>query len=239
MASQGMTMDADGNWMRRQSDDQPVRPPPHAADVAHACPSRVPLPLPAAYTSHVVKPLPGVCLCTIVQEYKLITEYAKSGRASCGRCSEKIGKDEVRVGRYGIAGLLRAVNVRRRCCCHLCTPPLTSTTSIIWPARHLGASGVRVRNRWAMPLPHRVPHHRRCGVVPVGCRRPIKWGGGCNGFISSWQHMKCIRLTEDEVVDPSCQIYGMGVLKVVDQKLLAAELKKVGIIARALAALPG
>lgn len=51
------------------------------------------------------------------QVYRLNCEYSKSGRAACGRCSEKIGKGEVRVG------------------------------------------------------------------------RPIKWGGGANGFISTWQRM--------------------------------------------------
>jgi len=50
-----------------------------------------------------------------LQVYRLSCEYSKSGRAACGRCSEKIGKGEVRVG------------------------------------------------------------------------RPIKWGGGANGFISTWQ----------------------------------------------------
>ena len=83
---------------------------------------------------------------------------------------------------------------------------------------------------------------KTCGEkVPKGDARlgkPVKWGGGTNGFISGWSHVKCTRWADVipphelkqreeagiEFPDPAENVFGFAALSDANQALLRSEL---------------
>mmetsp|Transcript_9849 Transcript_9849/g.24246 ORF Transcript_9849/g.24246 Transcript_9849/m.24246 type:complete len:1443 (-) Transcript_9849:103-4431(-) len=58
---------------------------------------------------------------------------------------------------------------------------------------------------------------------------PIKWRGGTYGWISSWMHVKCVRLEDPDDIDVDAEIYGIDQLKKSEAKKVKEEVVKTDV----------